>query len=299
MLIPQASNTAATVDKTFSVILSIEVVVLTLVTSTMIFFVLKYNRRRHEQSESIEGSTVLEIVWTVIPTLLVLGMFLIGWRSFAKIREVPREVMTIKVLGRQWSWLFHYENGRESDKLIVPVGKPVKLLLTSADVIHSLYIPAFRIKEDCVPRMETYLWFTARQAGSYDIFCTEYCGLGHSGMVTKIITMPEKDFAAWYSGPAEAGLNGGEILQRRGCLGCHSTDGTKKIGPTFKGLYGSRVTIVTDGQEREIIADGEYLRRSILQPGADVVKGFPNIMPALPLNREEIDAVIEYLKTLK
>lgn len=299
-MLPQASNTAATVDTTFSVILCIEVVLLTLVTSAMILFVIKYNRKKRQTAENIEGSTVLEIVWTVIPTLLVFGMFVIGWRSFDKIRAVPKEVMTIKVMARQWSWLFTYENGRESDKLVVPTARPVKMLLNSADVVHSFYIPAFRIKEDCVPRMETYMWFTARQTGTYDIFCTEYCGLGHSGMLSKVVVLPEKDFDSWYSASeGHEKISGMKILEKKGCLGCHSTDGTKKIGPTFKGLYGSKVVVLTKGQERTVIADDEYLKKSILQPAADVVKGYQNIMPALPVSPEELDAIVEYLESLK
>jgi cytochrome c oxidase subunit 2 len=300
MLIPQASNSAHKVDSTFASILAIEVVLLVLVTSAMVFFVVKYNRKKREAAENIEGSLLLEIVWTVIPTLIVLGMFYVGWKSFYAIREVPREVMTIKVTARQWSWLFSYEDGKQSSKLIVPLGKPVKMLITSADVIHGFYIPAFRIKEDCVPQMETYLWFTAQKEGTYDIFCTEYCGLGHSGMVSQVVVMPEKEFTAWYTAaaaPAEA--DGRKILEEKGCLGCHTTDGTPKIGPTFKGLFGRKVTVITGGKERTLTADEEYIRRSILEPQADVVKGYPSVMPKMPVSDEELKKIIEYLKELK
>ena len=301
MLLPQASNSADNVDTAFSYILVIEVVLLVLVTSAMVFFVIKYNRKKKERPENIEGSMFLEILWTLIPTLIVLGMFYIGWRSFDLIRAVPREVMVIKVTARQWSWLFSYENGKQSDSLKVPLGKPVKMLITSADVLHSFYIPAFRIKEDCVPKMETYLWFTAKEVGTYDIFCTEYCGLGHSGMVSKVIVMPEKDFDAWYGGvaPVSEKLSGEALLEGKGCLGCHSTDGTRKIGPTLKGLYRSKVTVLTNGKERTIVADDAYLRRSILDPGADVVKGYQPVMPTIPMTKEELNAIIEYLENLK
>jgi cytochrome c oxidase subunit 2 len=302
MFIPEASNSADKVDTTFSYILGIEVVLLVLVTSAMVLFVIRYNRKKKETPENIEGSLLLEIIWTIIPTLLVLGMFYIGWRSFDSIRKVPKEVMTIRVTARQWSWLFSYENGKQSDALKVPFGKPIKMLITSADVIHSFYIPAFRIKEDCVPKMETYLWFTANEVGTYDIFCTEYCGLGHSGMVSKVVVMPEKDFDAWYLAAAAAAPrkpNGLKTLEDKGCLGCHTTDGTKKIGPTFKGLYGSKVTVLTSGKERVIVADEEYLRRSVLEPKADIVKGYPDVMPTLPLTPEEMEEIIEYLESLK
>ena len=194
MLIPQASNTASNVDAVFYRILWIELALLVIVTFAMVFFVVKYNSRKKTVPENISGSMLLEIIWTVIPTLIVFVMFYIGVVSFDSIRAVPKTVMDIRVTGRQWSWLFTYENGRQSSDLRVPVGKAVKLLLTSDDVLHSFYIPAFRIKEDCVPKMETYLSFTPDEIGTYDIFCTEFCGLGHSGMVSKVIVMQQQGF---------------------------------------------------------------------------------------------------------
>ncbi len=299
MLLPQASNSAGKVDAAFSYILMIEVALLVMVTSAMVFFVVRYRRKKAGTVENIEGSLTLEILWTVIPTILVLGLFYIGWKSFRAIREVPKEVMTVKVTARQWSWLFSYENGMQSSTLRVPLGRPVKMLLTSEDVIHSFYIPAFRIKEDCVPKMETYLWFTAREAGTYDIFCTEYCGLGHSGMVSKAIVMQGKDFDTWYMGaPATKKLSGLKVLEDKGCLGCHTTDGTKKIGPTLKGLYGSSVEVHTQGKERKITADEAYLKRSILEPAADIVDGYPPIMPTILVTADELDAIVGYIKDL-
>jgi cytochrome c oxidase subunit 2 len=300
MLIPQASNTASSVDAVFYRILLIEIGLLVFVTFALVFFVVKYHSNKKTVPVNISGSMPLEIVWTVIPTLIVLFMFYIGLVSFDSIRAVPETVMDIKVTGRQWSWLFTYENGRQSAELRVPLGKPVKLLLTSDDVLHSFYIPAFRIKEDCVPKMQTYLSFIADETGEFDIFCTEFCGLGHSGMVSKVVVMQDKDFDAWYNAPAaRAGKDGEKLITEKGCVGCHSTDGSKKIGPTFKGLYDSQVTVLTTGKERTIEADETYLSRSIKEPKADVVKGYPDIMPLIPLKPEELDSVIEYLKTLK
>lgn len=300
VFIEKASNSADKIDTTLAYILEIEVVLLVLVTAAMIFFVIKYRRKKGRASQNIEGSLSLEIIWTIIPTILVLFMFYIGWQGFKNIRTTPKEVMVIKVIGRQWSWLFSYGNGRQSDTLRVPAGKPMKLLLTSEDVIHCLYIPAFRIKEDCVPNMETYLWFTAKGPGTYDIFCTEYCGLGHSGMLSKVIVMPADDFDKWYTGTPETGhISGLKVLGDKGCLGCHSTDGTKKIGPTFKGLYNSRVTVVTNGREQTITANEDYLRRSVREPKADIVKGSPDIMPVIPVTPEELEAIVEYLEKLK
>lgn len=300
MLIPQASNTAGSVDAVFYRILGIEIGLLVIVTFTMVFFVLKYNSRKKTVPENISGNMLLEIIWTVIPVLIVLVMFYIGLVSFNSIRAVPKTVMDIRVTGRQWSWLFSYQNGKQTSDLRVPVGKAVKLLLTSDDVIHSFYIPAFRIKEDCVPKMETYLSFIADEIGTYDIFCTEFCGLGHSGMVSEVIVMPDKDFEAWYAAvPAASKDKGKQVLEEKGCLGCHSTDGTPKIGPTFKGLYNSTVKVLTNGRERTIKADEDYLRRSIKEPKADLVKGYSDTMPALPLKPEELELLVEYIETLK
>lgn len=302
MLVPDASNSARSVDTTFYQILTIEVILMTLVTAAMIFFVIRYSSKKNARAEQIEGNIFLEITWIVIPTLLVLLMFYFGWRSFASIREVPEEVMTVKVVARQWSWLFEYENGKRADVLRAPVAKPVKLMLTSEDVLHSFYVPAFRIKEDCVPGMETYLWFTATKTGSYDIFCAEYCGLGHSDMLSKVIVMEDKEFEAWYAEAEEEKKDMDRvirILEEKGCLGCHSTDGSKKIGPTFKGIFGRKVTVITDDGEKTITADEDYLEKSIKDPAAEIVKGYQPIMPELELTGEELILIIDYLKQLK
>ena len=147
---------------------------------------IRCNKERHPHPEHVKESMLLEVTWTVIPTILVILMFYFGWVDFEYIRNPPTDAMSVNVTARQWSWLFDYENGRQSDMLRVPAGKPVRLVMTSADVLHCLYIPAYRIKEDCVPGMKTHLWFTANAAGYYDIFCTEYCGVGHSHMRSKL-----------------------------------------------------------------------------------------------------------------
>src|SRR5271157_704574 len=174
-----SSNIAANVDTAFLYVVGICVILLALVTFFMVFFVIRYGRKRHPHAEQIEGSLPLEIIWTVLPTILVLAMFYFGWSNFSYIRNAPKDAMPVKVKGVMWEWEFEYKNGKHSDVLKVPLGKPVQLVITSADVIHSLYIPAFRIKEDAVPGMNTHMWFNANELGSYDIFCTEYCGTGH------------------------------------------------------------------------------------------------------------------------
>ncbi|MGW8273308.1 MAG: cytochrome c oxidase subunit II, partial [Thermodesulfovibrionales bacterium] len=241
-------------------------------------------------------SILLEIVWTVIPTAIVLAMFYLGWADFDYIRRPPDDAMTIEVAARQWSWTFKYDNGKTTEDLRVPIGQPVKLILSSEDVIHGFYIPAYRIKEDAVPGLKTYLWFIAKEEGAYDIFCSEYCGTGHSRMLSRLVAMKRQDFDQWYR---KVAADASGLLVAKGCSGCHSLDGTRKVGPTLKGVYGSKVTVVTGGIERTIVADEEYLTRSILHPEADIVKGYPPLMPVIPLSPEELNSIVEYLKALK
>ncbi len=304
----------AVVDKVFLIIVSISVFLLVLITFVMIYFVIRYSRKRNPVATDIEGNLFLEIAWTIVPTIIVLTMFWYGYVGFEYMRTVPKNAMTVHVTARKWSWLFTYENGKKEDELRVPLGKPVKLLISSEDVLHSLYIPAYRIKEDAVPGQETHLWFKPDARGIYDLFCAEYCGMGHSAMITKVVVMGEKEFNAWYTGKGKEEeevstgkgekhevSKGAKLVKTGGCLGCHSSDGSKRVGPTFKGLYMKKITVITGGQERNVTADEAYYLRSILAPKADVVKGFPPIMPSQEgkFSEEELKDIIEYLKTLK
>ncbi len=313
---PNLSNPA---DSVFAFIMGIALTLLVANTAVMIYFVVRYSRKRNPQPTDVKENLSLEIIWTVVPTILVLAIFWMGWKGFQYMRTAPPDAMLVKVTARQWSWMFTYENGKEDSVLRVPVRKPVKLLITSADVLHSLFIPAYRIKEDAVPGRETHLWFLPDELGSYDLFCTEYCGVGHSTMITKVEVIPEKDFAAWYQGEkrAQAAAKPGNrlakrkeeqarpdaaaLLQVKGCLACHSLDGTAKVGPTLKGIYGRKTTVLTNGKEHEVTVNEEYIRRSILEPQADIAKGFPPIMPSQKglLKDDEINAIIEYLKGLQ
>jgi cytochrome c oxidase subunit 2 len=290
------------VNNVFFAILAICVFLLGLITFLMVYFAIRYRREKNPTPVDIEGSTPLEIVWTVVPTLLVLGMFYYGLTGFEFLKKVPPGAMVVKVIARQWSWLFEYPNGLKAEELKVPVGKPVKLLLTSVDVIHGFYAPAFRIKQDAVPGMETYLWFQPTEAGAFDVLCTQYCGLEHARMLTKIVVLPEKEFMEWYQkGEVEAKIppRGVQIFQEKGCKACHSTDGSPLVGPTVKGLFEKKVTVVTEGKERTVVANENYLKKSILEPGADVVKGFPPLMPPQKMTEDELNAIIKYIEELK
>ena len=200
---------------------------------------------------------------------------------------------------RQWSWSFTYANGTTSAKLYVPVGKPVLVNLVSKDVLHGFYIPAFRVKHDVVPGMKNFVWFVASKPGSYDLFCSVYCGVGHSAMITSVEAIPPADFAAWLEQGGGAEHAGKELLEKHGCLGCHSLDETPKMGPTFKGIWGRTVTVLTGGKERTLTVDEAYLRRSILEPNSDVVKGFQPVMPSFAgvLKNSEISAIINFLRS--
>jgi cytochrome c oxidase subunit 2 len=304
---------SGTVDRVFFFIAGISLFILVLVTITMIYFVIRYSRKRNPNPEDIEGNFLLEAAWTIIPTILVLGMFYYGYAGFTYMRNVPEGAMTVKVTARQWSWSFQYENGKTSSELNVPLGKPIELVMTSEDVLHSLFIPAFRVKEDTVPGQETKLWFIADREGTYDLFCAEYCGVAHAAMITKVIVMPQGKYGKWLEEGVkvakgkitekgkEGAENGESLLEREGCFGCHSIDGTRKVGPTLKGIYMRKTTVITDGTEREILSDEEYLRRSILKPLADIVKGYPPVMPSQEgeSTEKEIEEIINYLKTLK
>jgi len=295
------SNTAGKVEDAFIFIAVSCVVLFAIITVFMVVFLIRYDRSRHPRPEHVQESVVLEIIWTVVPTVLVIIMFYVGWVDFNYIRNPPQNALTVNVTARQWSWLFEYGNGRQSDVLNVPQGVPVKLIMTSADVIHCIFIPAYRIKEDCVPGMKTHLWFTADGLGSYDIFCTEYCGVGHSHMRSKINVMTADDFFKWRNTPegktpAELGL---KIMQAKGCLGCHSLDGSIKVGPTLKKLFDRTETVIMGGVEKTIIVDEIFIRNQILSPRLVTIKGYPDIMPQIPLTDEELKTIIAYLEAIK
>jgi cytochrome c oxidase subunit 2 len=293
------------VDQVFFYLLAITVFLLSLITFLMVYFVIRYRKRRNPQPSDIHENIWLEIIWTVVPTLLVLAMFYYGLTGFNFLKKAPADSIKVKVIARQWSWLFEYENGVKSAELKVPLGKPVKLSLTSQDVIHGFYAPAFRIKQDVVPGMTNTLWFQPTELGIFDVFCTQYCGLQHANMVTKIVVLPVEEFNQWVQKGreeievAKGKSHGTQLLQEKGCLACHSIDGTPRVGPTLKGLFGKTVTVMTNGKERNIVADEAYLRKSILEPNADVVKGFPPIMPLEKMTEDEIKEVIQTLKELK
>ncbi|MGE5400637.1 MAG: cytochrome c oxidase subunit II [Ignavibacteriales bacterium] len=212
-----ASSYAQTVDNTFIYIVTISVIILLGVTFAMIFFVIKYSRKKNPNPSNIEGNIVLEVVWIAVPTLLALSMFYYGFTAFAELRKIPQGAMNVKVTGQMWKWSFTYANGKKYDTLYVPVKKPVKLELNSLDVTHSFYVPAFRVKEDVVPGKKTYMVFTAERTGVFQVECAEYCGMNHSYMLNKVVVIPQDEFEAWLNRgnePVNTASNSGNINAR-------------------------------------------------------------------------------------
>jgi cytochrome c oxidase subunit 2 len=295
-MIPSVTEAAARVDQTFLFIFGVSAAILVFITLLMVWFVIRYHHTRNPEAADIRGNVWAEIAWTVIPTILVMGMFWSGWTSFKALRSVPADAMKVRVTARMWSWLFEYENGRRASTLYVPVNRAVRLDLTSADVLHSFFVPAFRIKMDTVPGMDTYAWFQASREGTYDILCAEYCGLQHANMLSTVEVLGEEEFRTWYEEEAGGDAQAMELLESYGCTACHSMDGTDGVGPTLQGIYGRERTVTDAGGTRTVVADEDYLRRAILEPEAELVEGYegmPSYKEDMPPG--DLDRIIRLL----
>lgn len=301
---PEGSTSAQEVDSVFSFILWICIFFFVLIVALMVIFIIRYRAKRpDEMGPPIQHNNALEITWTVIPIILVVIIFWLGFKGFMDMVTPPANAYEVQVTGQQWKWLFTYPNGYIDEKLHVPVNRPVTLVMSSDDVIHSLYIPAFRVKRDVFPGRYTKAWFKALKPGTYPIYCAEYCGRNHSGMLTECRVHPPGEFEQWLENasnfldrmsPEEAGKL---LFQQRGCSQCHTVDGTARIGPTLKGVLGHKV-VFSDGSS--LVADENYLRESMLEPAKRVVAGFEPVMPTQQgrLKNEEIAAIIAYIKSL-
>jgi len=309
-LYTEASLAAHDVDGVFIFITVISAFFFIVTQSLLIYFAVKYRRRKGVVTPTpyISGHTMLEIIWVIVPSLLLVAIFAYGFVVFLKMRTPIPNAMEVHLTASQFSWNFKYPDGTTAlNELRVPLGKPVKLIMTSTDVIHGMFIPQYRQKQDVLPGRYTYLWLVPQKTGSFDIFCSQYCGSGHSLMRGTLIVMPPDQYAQWQAHEKQetavtAALpldkKGKEVVEHAGCLGCHTIDGTPKVGPTLKGVFGRQVQLA-DG--RTVSADEDYLRESVLDPNAKVVKGFQPIMPSFKatLKPDDISAIIAYLKTLK
>jgi len=305
-----ASNYVSTFNTAFYSIAGIALFFVTGLTIIMLYFVFRYNKKKHNTAVQNEGNTLLEIIWTVIPVLLALLMFYYGWEGWKPMNKPPKDAMNITTTARMWSFSFQYENGKESTDLVVPVNAPVKINLVSLDVIHSLFIPAYRIKSDIVPGREKFMWFIPQTEGEYDLYCAEYCGLRHSYMKAMVKVLSKEKFRSWYGDTTtmskaaegtEPGAQGLAIMKIQGCLACHSSDGSKIVGPTYLNLYGSQQVIIRDGLEVTVKADEAYIRQMILDPASQVVKGYPKgLMQGYKgkISDADLAKIIEYLKSL-
>ena len=303
---PQGSTVASDVDALFGFIFWVSLFFFVGVTALTVYFCIKYKRKdgKAETTPYIE-SMALEITWIVIPTILLMVIFVWGFQDFVRLHIVPANSMEIKVTGQKWFWSYNYEEGATGvGELVVPVGQPVKLLMSSKDVIHSFFVPAFRIKMDVLPNRYTITWFEATMTGEFQIYCTEFCGKGHSEMWGTVKVLPQDEFDKWLEAGSGPDSNetmeeyGARMFVKNACNTCHSIDGSKNVGPTFQGLFGRR-EVMSDGTA--ITVDENYIRESVLNPMAKQVAGYDPVMPTYQgiLKDVDIDGLIAYIKSLE
>ena len=297
----QASTIARSVDYLYYFITAVTLFFTALIFSVIFYFMIKYRRRSpDERPKAIEGSLPLEILWTGIPTLIVALIFVWGSSLYFQNAEPPAGSMEIFVTGKQWMWkIEHPEGQREINELHVPLGRPVKLTMTSEDVIHDFFVPAFRVKKDVLPGRYTTLWFEPTKLGTFHLFCAQYCGAFHAGMLGSVIVMEPDEYERWLAGGVQGEsmeAAGAKLFQQNGCSTCHLADGTGPA-PSLLGVYGRPVRL-TDGQT--VTADDAYVRESILSPAAKIVLGYKPIMPSFQwqLTEEQINDLIAYVRSL-
>ncbi len=310
----QASTIAGGVDSVYFLLTGLSVFFASLVFALIIFFAIRYRRGSNvDRSQPPFESRKLEFTWSFIPLILGLTVFVIQANAYYRLYQPPTDAMDIYVVGKQWMWKMQHPEGQaEINELHVPANQPIRLIMTSQDVIHSFYVPAFRIKMDVLPGRYTSTWFEATKPGRYHLFCAEYCGTDHSQMGGSIIVMEQDEYQAWLSqqgtagpqtgGPAATGGGatmadaGGTVFQELGCATCHMTDGSG-IGPSLEGVFGEEVELASGDT---VTADEEYLRESIINPHAKIVAGYPDVMPTYQgqLNDEALQQLVAYIKSL-
>jgi cytochrome c oxidase subunit II len=304
ILPPVNSTVAGDVDALFTFINVVSLIILLGITAAIIYFSIRYKRKSEDDvTPVIKHNTALEVTWTVVPLILILIVFAWGFRGYMDMRTPPPNAYEVYVTANSFFWQFTHPNGvQTTNELHVPSGRPVKLIMQSRDVIHSFFVPDYRIKQDVLPGRYTTAWFQTKHSGESVVFCTEYCGTGHSAMSAKVIAMEVDDFNEWLEVQriesqrelplAELGRN---LYQQQGCFACHSIDGSANIGPTFQGLYGSTRNF-TDGTS--LVADDEYIRESIYDPAAKIVAGYNNVMISYRglIDDNQMNALIEFIK---
>ncbi|MCM2277752.1 MAG: cytochrome c oxidase subunit II [Oligoflexia bacterium] len=322
----KGTQVAGSWDSLYNFLVWLSVFFFLLVVGGMVIFAMKYRAdRQGAKAKYITGSHLLEAVWIAVPTVLLLIIFAWGYNVYRTMTHAPADAYEVRVIGKQWLWTFLYENGRTTvNDLYVPMNRPVKLIMTSEDVLHSFFVPNFRVKQDVVPGMYTSVWFEPTMPGKHRIFCAEYCGTSHSGMIGQVIALEAAQWKAWSAGKEigpvpQAGLEltaaekahsgaagavltlaerGAKVFAAKGCAACHSIDGSARPGPTLKGVFGHEVEFGDGGRA---LVDENYLRESIERPQARVVKGFQPIMPTFQglVSETELSALLAYIKSLK
>jgi cytochrome c oxidase subunit 2 len=302
LLPPSASSVAAEMDLLYLFITAVSAFFVVLVAALVVIFAIKY-RRRHpdEVGADIHGSLALELTCTFIPFVLAMVMFVWGADLFFRLSRPPADAMEVFVVGKRWMWKVQHPDGmREINEMHVPIGRNIRVTLASEDVIHDYSIPAFRVKMDVVPGKLTTLWFNATVPGTYHLFCAEYCGTKHSGMIGTVTAMLPQDYEAWLAGGRSTGTpaqNGERLFTDLACITCHKQDATGR-GPSLHGVFGSQVSLANGST---VTADENYLRESIMNSQAKIVAGYQPIMPAFQgqVSEESLLQLIAYIKTLK
>ncbi len=297
----QASTIAPRVDALLFFLLGVSGFFAVVIAALIVFFGFKYRRRAgNEVAEQIEGSDRLEIAWTIVPFVLLMVMYAWGAGLYFRLYTPPPDALEVTAVGKQWMWKFQHLSGqREINELHVPVGRAVKMLMTSQDVIHSFFVPAFRVKQDVIPGRYSSIWFEATKVGDYHLFCAEYCGTAHSGMIGSVVVMEPAEFQQWLAGGPEGSpaAAGEKLFHDLGCVTCHRADAQARC-PQLAGLLGRTVRLA-DG--RTVTADETYVRESIVDPGAKIVAGYENIMPTYQglVNEEQLLELVAYVKSFE
>ncbi len=324
----QASTFSEDVDWLYLFITWVSVVFTVLIMGALIWFVIRYRMKPGDENRVSHGShhnNALEVTWSVIPLLIVLAIFVWGFRGFLDMQTPPGDSYEVWVDAKKWNWTFQYPSGRTSSVLVVPANRPIKLTLNSQDVIHSFFVPAFRAKKDAVPGRYNTVWFEARwdesKAGpvnvtpvgvepsetttmafehgiAYDLYCTEYCGTKHSWMTSSAVVLQPEAFEEWVN--KDPGLelppivNGERLWLQNGCNACHSADGSQGMGPTFRNIWGRQQNTNTG----PVTVDADYIRESTRQPGRQIVEGYANVMPAFNLSDRDLDSIMAWMKSI-
>ena len=300
---PAASTMANDVDILHATIITATMLISCFVFGAATWFTIRdYHKPARALTKSVEGSRRNEALTILVVLVAFVSWWLVGFRQYVQMSTVPADSELVYVEAKQWMWKFSYTDGRDSNNVLtVPVGEPVALMMSSRDVIHSFFVPAFRVKADVIPGRTTSVWFNATTPGRYPIYCAEYCGVSHSAMLGEVVVLSQEDYAVWKSAggqPDDLVERGRSVATTRACVACHTLDGQRHIGPTWKGLYGSE-RVLADG--RRVLADEAYLTRSMMEPNTDVVAGYPAVMPVYQgmLTAAEAGALVAFIKSLR